>query len=79
MAAKCLITILAAGLAALHLLSIRQAQINTVHAMAQVHAEIALQESHLERFRVEIEQRCSPVLTAHDQLQAELDDAPGTH
>ena len=69
-----MVTIIAVGLAAVHLLAIRQAQINTVHAMAQVHAEVARHESQLEQMRLEIERRCSPALTEHPSLQVEAND-----
>ena len=60
MARKLIVVIFIITVAALELLAVRQAQINTVHTMTMLHQKIARQETALNTLRFEIEEQCSP-------------------
>ena len=60
MARKLIFTILILGLAALELLAVRQAQINTVNKMTELHRAIDDGNAVIDTLRVKIETACSP-------------------
>jgi hypothetical protein len=60
MAKKIIITILVLSFALLELLAIRQEQINTVHAMTQLHRAIDASNEQLNSLQIQIEIACSP-------------------
>jgi cell division protein FtsL len=60
MAKKIIITILVLSFSLLILLSIRQEQINTVHAMTQLHRKIDTSNEQLNSLQIQIEIACSP-------------------
>ena len=60
MARKLIITILVLSFALLELLAIRQEQINTVHAMTQLHRKIDAENEALNALKIQIEVACSP-------------------
>ncbi|MDP7005472.1 MAG: hypothetical protein QF718_04610 [Phycisphaerales bacterium] len=60
MSRKLIFTVLCITFAALVLLSIRQAQINTVNEMTQLHREIDTCNSAIDALSIKIEIACSP-------------------
>jgi hypothetical protein len=60
MARKLILTILVLCLAMLELLAVRQEQINTVHAMTQLHRKIDASNEKLIAIQIQIEIACSP-------------------
>lgn len=60
MARKLILTILVLCLAMLELLAVRQEQINTVHAMTQLHRKIDASNEELIAIQIQIEIACSP-------------------
>lgn len=60
MARKLILTILVLSFAMLELLAVRQEQINTVHAMTQLHRKIDASNEELIAIQIQIEIACSP-------------------
>ena len=60
MAKKLIITILVLSVAMLELVVVRQAQINTVHAMTKLHCKIDKDNERLNVLQIQIETACSP-------------------
>ncbi len=60
MAKKLIITIIVLSIAMLELVVVRQAQINTVHAMTQLHRKIDKDNERLNALQIQIESACSP-------------------
>ena len=61
MAKKLIITIIVLSVAMLELVAVRQAQINTVHAMTQLHRKIDTDNERLNAIQIQIETACSPI------------------
>ncbi len=60
MARKLILTIIVLSFALLELLAVRQAQINTVHAMSQLHQQINTDNEKINVLKIQIEHACSP-------------------
>lgn len=60
MARKLILTIIVLSFAMLELLAVRQAQINTVHTMAQLHQQINTDNEKINVLQIQIELACSP-------------------
>lgn len=62
MSRKLIVTIIVLSIAALELLAVRQAQINTVHEMTKLHREIDTCVSIIDTLKIEIETASSPAI-----------------
>jgi cell division protein FtsL len=60
MAKKLIISIIAISIAMLELVAVRQAHINTVHAMTLLHRKIDKDNERLNAIQIQIETACSP-------------------
>jgi hypothetical protein len=60
MARKLILTIIVLSFAMLELLAVRQAQINTVHTMTQLHQQIYTDNEKINVLQIQIEVACSP-------------------
>lgn len=74
MTSKLIFTVIILSLAALELLVIRQEQINTVHAMTQLHRDIDKRIAEIDTIRIEIEFTCSPSILTKPMMSAEVHD-----
>ncbi len=67
MSRKLIVSIIVLSIAFLELLAVRQAQINTVHHMAQLHRAIERGNDEIHELSIKIEFACSP-----NQLQQRM-------
>ena len=74
MVSKLITTIIVLSLAALELLVLRQEQINTVHAMTQLHRDIEVHIAIIDSKRIEIEFACSPSVLNAPRMTADAND-----
>jgi hypothetical protein len=76
MSRKLIVTILILSFACLDLLTIRQAQINTVYTMTQLHRAIDRGNEQINALSIEIEVACSPSQLRQSIAVVGLTDAP---
>ena len=71
MSRKLIFTIIVLSIAALELLAVRQAQINTVHEMTKLHREIDTCVSIIDTLKIEIETASSPAILNNAMTNAD--------
>jgi len=72
MSRKLILSILILSFAFLELLAVRQAQINTVYEMAQLHNAINRGNNEITSLSIQIEMACSPNMLQHSIASTEL-------